>query len=232
MIHPRPMSPAAPSHQRARVRAASTAEKRAHHGRLVMMMTGTGAFILLLAMMTAPAARAAGWVLDPDASTLSFGSIKAGHVGEVHEFRDLQGSMDDSGTVEVIIDLASVSTGIDIRDDRMRQMLFNVATFPVAKVAATVPVGDLNDLAVGDSAFRDVTASLSLVGETHDLPMPLMVTRLTNDRVLVHPLRLVILQADVYALAEGIEMLRAVAGLDQISTAVPVTFAVTFQRAE
>lgn len=231
MIHPRLVSPTAPGFHRARARAVSAAEHRAHHRRRVMMM-GAGAVILLLTLMTAQPARAAGWVLDPDASILSFGSIKAGHIGEVHEFRNLQGSMDDSGTVEVIIDLASVSTGIDIRDDRMRQMLFNVATFPVAKVAATVPVGDLNDLAVGDSAFRDVTASLSLVGETHDLPMPLMVTRLTDDRVLVHPLRLVILQADVYALADGIEMLRAVAGLDQISSAVPVTFAVTFQRAE
>ena len=232
MIHPRLVSPAAPGFHRARVRATSAARYRTRHRRLVPRMRGAGAVILLLTLMTAPTARAAGWVLDPDASTLSFGSIKAGHIGEVHAFRDLQGSMDDSGTVEVIIDLASVSTGIDLRDDRMRHMLFNVATFPVAKVAATVPVGDLNDLAVGDSAVRDVTASLSLVGETHDLPMPLMVTRLTADRVLVHPLRLVILQADVYALADGIEMLRAVAGLDQISTTVPVTFAVTFQRAE
>ncbi|MBB4265387.1 YceI family protein [Roseospira visakhapatnamensis] len=205
-------------------------------GRRLRPLLPTGPLALSLALLwtltTAQAAHAAGWTLDPDASTLSFGSIKAGHIGEVHEFRALSGTVDDSGAVDVVIDLASVSTGIDLRDDRMRDMLFNVATFPVARITAQVPVSDLADLPVGESVERDVTAKLSLMGEAHDLPLPLAVTRLSENRILVRPLRLVMVQADDYAVAEGIEKLRAVAGLDQISMVVPATFAATFVRGE
>jgi len=214
---------------RARARAVTAEEQRAQRLQTMAMITGT-AVLLLALMLIAPAARAATWTLDPEASSLSFGSIKAGTIGEVHEFRDLHGSVDDSGAAEVVIDTASVSTGIDLRDDRMRDMLFHVNEYPVARITADVPMDSIGDLPVGDSVVRDLSAQLTLVGETRDLPLPLIVTRLSEDRLLVRPLHLIMVQASDYKIGDGIEALREVAGLERISTAVPVTFGVTFQR--
>jgi len=194
-----------------------------------MMMLGVmfGLLLMLAAMQTA---RAATWTLDNAASFLSFASIKAEDIGEVHSFGSLSGSVTEDGTTTVTIDLASVSTGIDLRNERMREMLFHTAQFPVATVTATVPLDSLDGLAVGDSAVRDVTAQLSLAGESNDLPTPLMITRLSEGRVMVQPLRLLMVRADDYALGEGIDALRDMAGLGHISHAVPATFTLVFER--
>ena len=50
---------------------------------------------LLLAINTAQA----NWSLDNDASTLSFVTVKADHVAEVHTFDVLSGSIGDAGEV-------------------------------------------------------------------------------------------------------------------------------------
>ena len=68
----------------------------------------------------------AAWTLNGDDSTLSFISTKAVNVAEIHKFTTLSGGVDDTGNVTGIsIALASVDTGIEIRDDRMREMLFD-----------------------------------------------------------------------------------------------------------
>ena len=75
----------------------------------------------------------AEWVLDNDASRLSFVSTKAGSVAEVHRFTSLRGGIDRRGNVAVAIFLQSVDTLIPIRDERMRELLFETATFPAAR---------------------------------------------------------------------------------------------------
>ena len=52
----------------------------------------------------------AHWSLDNAASTLSFVTVKAEHVAEVHTFDVLSGSIDDAGEVKIAIELASVNT--------------------------------------------------------------------------------------------------------------------------
>ena len=66
----------------------------------------------------------AQWSLDNDSSTLSFVTVKADHVGEVHTFDHLTGTIEDDGAVVITIELASVNTMIDIRNERMQAMLF------------------------------------------------------------------------------------------------------------
>jgi len=209
---------------RARTRAIPDPRPR----RILTAMALSLSVLLMLSAMQS--ARAATWTLDSAASFVSFASIKAENIGEVHSFGALSGTVEEDGTATVTIDLASVSTGIDLRNERMREMLFHVSQFPVATVTATVPLNSLDGLAVGDSAVRDVTAQLSLAGESNDLAMPLMVTRLSDARVMVQPLQLLMVQADDYALGAGIAKLREVAGLDQISHAVPATFTLVFER--
>ncbi|MBB4286972.1 YceI family protein [Roseospira goensis] len=220
---------ASPPRPRRRARAVAADAGAGARRVRVVLAAGLG---LLLALAAAQAARAATWTLDDGASFLSFASIKAFDIGEVHSFSDLSGGVAEDGTATVRIDLGSVNTGIDIRNERMRDMLFNVAQFPVATITASVPLDNMESLAVGDSAVRDVTAQFSLVGESNDLAMPVMVTRLGEGRVMVQPLQVLMVQADDYALGEGIRKLREVAGLEHISHAVPATFTLFFDRTE
>ena len=82
---------------------------------------------LILCVFIAPTC-VADWVLDSENSHLSFVSIKNGVVAEVHRFDTLRGGVNDNGTAALKIGLASVETNIPIRNDRIKSMLFDVAT--------------------------------------------------------------------------------------------------------
>jgi hypothetical protein len=83
-------------------------------------------------------------------------------------------------------------------------------------------------MAVSTSEVLTTEILLSL-GETR-LPVTteLLVTRIAQDRVLVTPMKPIIVNAGTLNLAEGVEALREIAGLPSISKAVPVTFVLQF----
>lgn len=185
------------------------------------------AFCFLLAScMEAPTI--ASWTLDGDNSTLSFISTKAINVAEVHSFGALTGSVGDTGEVEVMIDLASVDTGIEIRDDRMREMLFDTGSYSSANISTSVDMGLLNDLAIGESSAASVGGELSLHGNTVPLTFDVLITRTSESGLLVVSEQPVVISAAQFGLAEGVEALREIAGLPSISVAVPVSFVLSF----
>lgn len=176
------------------------------------------------------AAHAAGWQLDAANSSVGFSTIKNDVVGEGHAFGQLSGSIDAKGVAHLKIALASVDTGIPIRDERMRDLLFEVARFPVAEISATVPLADIESLAAGASVLMPLELTLKLHGAETTLAATLRVRRLDARHVLVTTLKPVVLSAAEVGLGEGIERLREMAGLQSISPAVPVSVVLEFRK--
>ena len=172
----------------------------------------------------------AAWTLDGEASTVSFVSTKAINVAEVHRFGELTGSVDDDGQVTVSISLASVDTAIELRDERMREMLFQTDQYSLATVNAKVDMAALQALEPGQSVRMAVEGMVSLHGESRPVPMAVVVARTGADRLLVTSEKPIVVNAPEFRLAEGVEALRAIAGLPSISLAVPVSFVLSFQR--
>jgi len=81
---------------------------------------------------------ASSWTLAPAHSALNFLSVKKGAVAEVHRFDVLSGTIAPDGTAKVTIDLESVETGVDIRNVRMRFLLFQVDTYEEATITASI----------------------------------------------------------------------------------------------
>lgn len=184
--------------------------------------------ILTLLFCAAPAA--AGWQLDADNSRIAFTTIKANTAAEVHTFGKLSGEIDDDGGATLSILLDSVDTAIEIRDERMRELLFETATYPVAAVAVDVDPAQIGAVSTGESVSLTVEASLSLHGTNTPLTAQLSVARLSDDRLLVVTEKPVVVNASQVGLLEGVEKLREVAGLPSISPAVPVTLLLVFER--
>jgi len=184
----------------------------------------------IAALLTLAAPAMAGWQLDADNSRLTFTSIKANTAAEVHTFGKLTGEIDDDGGATLSITLDSVDTAIEIRDERMRELLFETATYPVAAVAVDIDPSALDAVAVGDSASMTIEASLSLHGTESPLTAQVSVSRLTEDRVMVVTEKPVIVNASQVGLLNGVEKLREVAGLPSISPAVPVTVLLVFEK--
>lgn len=188
-------------------------------------------FNLLAALLTllASAQAAAQWTLSADDSSLSFISVKAEHIAEVHSFARLSGEIDSGGEAVVSIDLTSVQTGIDIRNERMQSMLFNTDMYPRAQVSADVDAAALSSMAVGESAVLEVPLAINLHGEVLTLSAPLRVSQV-QDGLRVDTLAPIIVKADAFALVDGIESLREIAGLPSISRSVPVSFSLLFSQ--
>lgn len=183
---------------------------------------------LSIAVLFTGAAQA-HWSLDNDASSLSFVTVKAEHVAEVHTFDSLSGTIGDAGDVEITIDLASVNTMIAIRNERMQEMLFETNLFPAATINGSINLDALTDMDAGATVARQLDFDLSLHGQSVALTADVQITR-TGEGVIVSTLKPIIVMSDAFALTAGVEKLREVAGLPSISRAVPVNFTVVFEQ--
>lgn len=171
---------------------------------------------------------AGAWQLAADQSNVGFVSVKAGDVGEAHSFKTLEGSVAPDGAVNIGIDLASVDTGVDIRNQRMRDMLFEVTGFPKATLSAKIDPAAVSALKPGERKALAVPVTLDLHGTTNTIEARLMVTRLAGNSMLVETASPLIIDAGAVGLGAGVEKLRAVANLPAISAAVPVTASLVF----
>ncbi|NEP61609.1 MAG: YceI family protein [Symploca sp. SIO2G7] len=186
--------------------------------------------IMVLALVFAANTAWSNWHVDNEHSRLSFVSIKADTIAEVHYFETLRGVLEDDGQFELTIDLGSVETLIPIRNERMREMLFNTSDYPHATLTAQLNMQPIVDLAVGDQLEMNTEAQLDLVGQTSTLNVQTSVARLGQNRLLVTSIQPLPLSANSLGLSAGVEQLRQVAGLPSISPVVPATFRLTLTR--
>jgi len=177
----------------------------------------------------APLAQGA-WQVDTSASTLSYVSVKAGDIAESNSFSGLSGSVSPDGEAQLEIDLATVETKVDIRNERMRDIFFEVAEYPTATVSATIDPAAFETLKVGESMVQPLNATLTVKGVEAPVETQVQVTRTAADRVMATSTEPVIVYADALELTGGLAKLQEIAGLSSITPAVPVTFSIAFQR--
>ncbi len=190
-----------------------------------LVKTATLAMAAVLLTSTAQAE----WSLDNDSSTLSFVTIKADHVGEVHTFDLMSGSIGDDGSVAITVELASVNTLIDIRNERMQNMLFETSIFPEANITGNIDVSSVNSMSVGSTKSMQISFDLDIHGASNSYNADVLVTRLANG-VVASTVKPILVTADAHGMVSGVEALREVAGLPSISRAVPVSFTVVFEE--
>ena len=185
-------------------------------------------WIALASMLTlaAPIAQAE-WTLQKG-SELNFLTTKNTHLTEVHTFRTLVGSLQDNGSATLTIDLTSIDSAIPVRDQRMRDVLFETARFATADISTQLDPVLMQQVQKGESVRTPLTGNLSLHGSESPLEALVQITPASNGTILVSTIAPVMVQSDDFALAEGIRKLRDIAGLKAISEVVPVNFTLIF----
>lgn len=177
------------------------------------------------------AAAPADWRLVPAESYLSFISVKQTDIAEVSSFERFDVNVGAAGNALVRVDLSSVATGIDLRDQRVRDHLFEVANFPEADIYLALDMVAANAVAVGSKVSMPSTASITLHGLSVDVTAELEIMRLSVDKVVVTPKKPIVVHASDFNLSGGIAYLVSLAGLESISSAVPVDFMFTLVTA-
>ena len=194
-----------------------------------MTLSKNATFLKLVAFssLLVCASASADWQLLNKDSQLNFISTKNIKVSEIHHFSNLSGSLTSAGELSVDIDLASVETGIDIRNSRMREKLFMVENFPKAMLTASLPK-EIVAFTKGQAGTFTIPAKLSVLGQHKDIDVKVQVTKTDHNRFVATSVQPVMISAGDYGLQEGIDWLQNVAGLSSISPNVPVTFNLTF----
>ena len=193
-------------------------------------MTGTlRAALAALTMIALPgAAFADNWTLSGDASKLAFGSVKKNKIGEVHHFTGLSGGVNADGAAKIEIDLTSVETLIDIRNERMIDMVFGDAT--KATLSTQFDMEALEKLAPGETALVDIEGTLALLGTDIPVETTLFVARLGEDRAMVTTDEMIMLSTAEAGIDGGVDALQKVAKLDGITRVSPITLRLVFER--
>ncbi len=167
------------------------------------------------------------WVLNNEASTLNFITTKNASKTEVQTFKKMQAKI--AGThVDLTVDLSSVDTGIEIRDQRLRELFFKVVQFPTASVTLDLNKSDIAPMKPGERKVLSLIAEVTLQDITQDLRVEVQVIALEKNQRLVFTSYPLIIDLKNFDLLQGVNQLREIAKLQSINSAVPVTFSLLF----
>jgi hypothetical protein len=162
-------------------------------------------------------------------SVLNIISTKKGSIAEIHSFSALSGSLSDNGAIEVSVPLTSVSTGIGIRDQRMREFLFNTKVFPIAIFTANINKTSIDLLKDGEVTELAIDGEISMNGQKAKSLVNVVIMRQLDGSLIVVTKQPFIINAQDFGYVDGINKLKALAALSSISMTVPVTFSVVFK---
>ncbi len=183
-------------------------------------------------MATATGALAADWTLKGALSTISFGSVKKEKVGETYRFSNISGKVTGDGKVTVTIDLESVQTGVDIRDERMRKHVFGSdgKKKVTAMLTARIDPETVTALQVGALKPLSATIELEFLGRKIPVDAELVIARLSPKRIMVLTDGMLWFSTEDFGIDAGISKLQELAGLPSITRAFPVTARLVFEK--
>ncbi len=170
------------------------------------------------------------WKLNANNSSISFVSVKKNSIGEIGIFGDIAGNISEDGTAEIKVNLDSINTNIDIRDERMREHLFHTGKWPQAIITAKLNPDDFLSIPIGARQTHVIDVKLDLHGKTLETEAEVYVFRLQDNVFIVQSKLPVILDLEDFDMLGGIEKLKQLAGLPSIATSVPISFSLEFGR--
>jgi len=165
------------------------------------------------------------WRLNKDTSELVIASTKNSQITERHNLSFQSGAITKQGVARLVVDLLSIETNIPIRNERMRKYLFD--NQPQAIIEMSFTPSALQQLMAGQSSAVTLPAAVTANGTKLSVPVAVR-TNSDGGGVVVSGET----QIDVakFGYGPGIEQLRVIAGLAAISTTVPVSFRLQFDR--
>ncbi|MDA8773413.1 YceI family protein [Luminiphilus sp.] len=178
-------------------------------------------FISCAALLLMTQATLADWRLT-SASKVGYVSIKNNAIAEHNVFSGVTGSLSKKGQLKINIDLSTVETQVDIRNQRMRELFFEVTQYPQAVVTAELDVQELAQIDSGAPLEIVKPFTLSLHGVEATAEAHLRVVAV-GGRAWVSTVRPILISAADFGLEGGVSALQKIAGLEAIAAVVPVS---------
>ncbi|MCB9758953.1 MAG: YceI family protein [Alphaproteobacteria bacterium] len=136
------------------------------------------------------------------------------------------------GTISV--DLATWNSGLELRDNRVKETFFEVASHGTATYAVSGVKGNpAEPLAIGGApAEMTLEGQLTFHGATHPVSLPIKVARTAEQAFVVESSAPVKLDSDPFGLSEQREALRVLCAHDSLSAEVTLSVRVALGDAQ
>lgn len=167
--------------------------------------------------------QSAQWQLIPELSKLSFLSTKNKTFTEEHTLQFSRGEINSDYGFMAVLDLDSVDTLIPIRDERLRNILFNTKEFPEAKISTTIP----NDFALNQAI--ELPFRLELHGHSKTMTAIVMV-QMADEQLVVINYEPIAINTKDFGMDDAINQLTQIAGLQSIDYTALVDFKLVFEK--
>ena len=190
-----------------------------------------GALIGAASILTTGIANAGGhaaWTSIGDQSSIAFGSIKKDVAGEIHHFENVMATVSEDGKVEIKVDLTSLETNIDIRNERMAEHVFKGNA--EATIVGEIDMDEVKEIAPGDTGLVDIEAVLMLAGLEVEIEAEMLVAPLSPNRVLVTTSDFIFVSTADLGIDEGVDMLMSLAKLPGITRTTPISVRMVFEK--
>jgi hypothetical protein len=168
------------------------------------------------------------WLLDPVLSNVHMQTEKGKAILETHRFNAVEGSISKNADAKVRIELASIDTGTDLRDVRMRFLLFETFKFPYAEVSAKLDKAKLQALSTEKSVSYPLNLKVSMHGIVKEIETLVGVTRTSATTVSVATIQPIVVTAESFGFTNGIAKLSEAVGGTPIVPAASITFELVF----
>ncbi|MBX9455387.1 MAG: OmpA family protein [Rhizobium sp.] len=170
-----------------------------------------------------------GWTLRRDASSIRFQTVKNVTKVESSTFAEFEGGIDATGAAKIVIYLDSVDTKIDLRNVRMRFLLFETFQFPQAVITAKIEPQQLSDLPSVKRKFIPLKFNVELHGVQASFDTEVSATLLNDDLVAISSTVPVSLPTSAFNLDGGVKKLEEAAKVTIIPSAT-VSFDLVFAQ--
>jgi polyisoprenoid-binding protein YceI len=195
-------------------------------------MKTTFAMLILSITLLSSTSASAQWILDSESAELNFLSTKVlinkQSITEISGFNTLSGSVSDDGELMLTVQLESVNTQVPIRDQRLRDWVFQVEKYSSVEISGQVSKVDLKALVVGKPMGITQAFILKTHGKSLPLKAELQLVKSADGALHVSTLTPILLDVKQLDMNLGVEKLIEVMGLASINQQIPITFNGTF----
>ena len=187
-------------------------------------------WLISLALLGTICPAIADWHAIGDTSSIYAVSIKSTHLAELHQFTIHSAQLTDTGNFTLKVELASVLSGAEHRNQLLQDVLFEVAKYPLVELSTTLSMDWLAELPIATVTSLGIDAQLALHGITQPLALSLHIVKLSESQFWVTNAQPVLLDLTEFGYQKGLQKLTKLSNLDSISTAVPLTFSLLMSK--
>lgn len=188
----------------------------------------SSATLLALTLSSSLAFASDNYFVDSEASSISFATIKKSYIVEPATISGIEGSVDASGKFSVTAPLSSISTGIPIRNQRLKDLFFETKTFPMVKVEGQVSMQDLDKS--GALLQQSIPATVTLFGNTKEVTLDMNVIK-DDDNIFAFTYKPIVISAATFSIPESnLKAVSETVGNIDISSTVPVNVSLVFKE--